>query len=137
MKHVCIGLIVGIALAGCDTNADEDRSVQAGEGQDREVRTAEETSAHPPLGRYVCRQYMATIGWIDLGESGYAVGDVQGEYTYDTSNGEIEWQSGAYAGWPARYEFSPAGEGHAHDEYFIRMTDEAGALKIDCFLTRD
>lgn len=89
----------------------------------------------PPLGHYVCRQYVTTIGWIDLAESSYAVNDVQGGYAFDPASGAIAFAGGAYAGWPARYEFSPAGAGHAHDENIIRITDESGGLKIDCFLT--
>lgn len=95
------------------------------------------SDGRPPLGRYVCRQYMTTIGWIDLSEGVYAVSGVQGAYSFDPTSGFIAWHDGAYAGWPARYEFSPAGAGHAHDEYIIRMTDEGGSLKIDCFLTSE
>lgn len=87
----------------------------------------------PPLGRYVCRQYMTTIGYIQLGSGGYTVNGVRGGYSLG-AGGAIRWNGGAYAGWPARYEFSPGGGGHAHDEHIIRMTDEAGRLKIDCFL---
>lgn len=80
---------------------------------------------------------MTTIGWIDLTETRYAVGEVEGGYSYDPESGAIAWEGGAYAGWPARYEFSPGGDGHAHDENIIRMTDESGKLVIDCFLTAD
>lgn len=88
----------------------------------------------PPLGRYVCRQYMTTIGYIQLGSGSYTVNGVRGSYGFDGGNGLIRWNGGAYAGWPARYEFSPGGGGHAHDEHIIRMSDKTGRLKIDCFL---
>ena len=88
----------------------------------------------PPLGRYVCRQYMTTIGYIQLGSGSYTVNGVRGGYSFDGGSGAIRWDGGAYAGWPARYEFSPAGTGHAHDEHIIRMTDESDRLRIDCFL---
>lgn len=91
----------------------------------------------PPLGRYVCRQYMTTIGYIQLGSGSYTVNGVRGSYSFDERDGLIRWNGGAYAGWPARYEFSPAGAGHAQDERIIRMTDETGDLKIDCFLTAE
>ncbi|AVF02377.1 MULTISPECIES: hypothetical protein [Devosia] len=90
-----------------------------------------------PVGRYVCRQYMTTIGWIDLNEGVYVVNGVEGTYSFDTGTGAIVWQDGAYRGWPARFEYSPAGSGHAHDEYIIRMTDETDTLRIDCFLTSE
>ncbi|MAN77441.1 MAG: hypothetical protein CML24_09680 [Rhizobiales bacterium] len=102
-----------------------------------QVQTQTEADGQPPLGRYVCRQYMTTIGWIDLTNATYLVGEVEGGYSFDPVSGYISWNGGAYAGWPARYEFSPAGAGHAHDENIIRMTDESGALKIDCFLVAD
>lgn len=88
----------------------------------------------PPLGRYVCRQYMTTIGYIQLDASSYTVNGVRGSYSFDAGSGSVRWNGGAYAGWPARYEFSPAGAGHAHDEHIIRMTDETDRLRIDCFL---
>jgi hypothetical protein len=91
-------------------------------------------AGRPPLGRYVCRQYMTTIGYIQLGSGSYTVNGVRGGYSLEEGSGAIRWNGGAYAGWPARYEFSPGGGGHAHDEHIIRMTDEAGRLKIDCFL---
>ncbi|WP_374603089.1 hypothetical protein [Arenimonas sp.] len=88
----------------------------------------------PPLGRYVCRQSMTTIGYIQLGKESYSVNNVRGGYAVDAASGAIRWKGGAYAGWPARYEFSAAGAGHAHDEHIIRMTDETDRLRIDCFL---
>lgn len=90
-----------------------------------------------PAGRYVCRQYMTTIGWIDLNEGVYVVNGVQGTYSFDPGTGAIVWLDGAYRGWPARFEYSPAGSGHAHDEYIIRMTDETDTLRINCFLTSE
>lgn len=137
MRYAWIALTGGLALSGCQAEADDKSAAAAGERQVSELEVADESAAHPPLGRYVCRQYMTTIGWIDLSESGYSVAEVEGSYSYDRSSGDITWESGAYAGWPARNEFSPAGEGHAHDESIIRMTDETGDLKIDRFLTRD
>lgn len=98
-------------------------------GEDRET---------PPLGRYVCRQYMTTIGYIDLTAEGYSIGSVKGGYAYDAESGEIEWRGGVYAGWPARYELRSAESlGRAEDENIIRMTDEAGSLTIDCFLMKE
>ncbi|QYX58073.1 hypothetical protein K1T73_06795 [Roseovarius sp. SCSIO 43702] len=93
-----------------------------------------QASGQPPFGRYVCRQYMTTIGYIDLGSGSYAVNGVNGTYDLEQGSGYITWNGGAYAGWPAKYEFSPAGAGHANDEHIIRMTDESGRLTIDCFL---
>ncbi|MCP8885418.1 OB-fold putative lipoprotein [Devosia sp. XJ19-1] len=95
------------------------------------------TYGGPPVGRYVCRQYMTTIGWVDLNEGTYGVNGVQGTYSFDLGTGAIVWQDGAYRGWPAWFEYSPAGSGHAHDEYIIRMTDETDTLRIDCFLTSE
>ncbi|MGR3593098.1 MAG: hypothetical protein ACU0BO_14130 [Limimaricola soesokkakensis] len=95
------------------------------------------TNGRPPLGRYVCRQYMTTIGYIHLGSDSYVVSGTSGSYNFDDGNGAVTWNGGAYAGWPAKYEFSPAGAGHAHDEHIIRMTDDTGRLTIDCFLMAD
>lgn len=137
MKYAGIALAAALALGGCEGEQQEPAAAAEAEAGRDEIAAGEAPAAHPPLGRYVCRQYMTTIGWIDLTESTYAVGDVEGGYSYDPANGEVEWNGGAYVGWPARYELSPAGEGHAHDERIIRMTDETGKLKIDCFLTAE
>ena len=137
MNQAIVAVVLTAALAACQG----EEPAGAADAQDSTriagTTAAEASAAHPPLGRYVCRQYMTTIGWIDLSEDAYAVRDVRGGYSFDPASGAIEWDGGAYAGWPARYEFSPAGEGHAHDEDIIRMTDEGGELKIDCFLTED
>ena len=108
-----------------------DQQAQAGPPPGPDRRRAD---GRPPLGRYVCRQYMTTIGYIQLGSNRYTVNGVGGSYTFDGGSGGIRWVGGAYAGWPAHYEFSPAGAGHAQDEHIIRMTDETDRLRIDCFL---
>ena len=105
--------------------------------QSAQIAQPVSTNGEMPLGRYVCRQYMTTIGWIDLNEGSYVVNGVQGSYSFDRTTGFITWHGGAYQGWPARFEYSPAGAGHAHDEYIIRMTDETDTLRIDCFLTAE
>ena len=137
MKRAGIAFAAAVTLGGCEGGEQEPAAAAEAPADTTEVAAGEAPAAHPPLGRYVCRQYMTTIGWIDLTEDAYAVGEVRGGYSYDPENGLIRWEGGAYAGWPARYEFSPAGEGRAHDEHIIRMTDETGRLKIDCFLTAD
>lgn len=139
MKSAAIALAAAVALGGCEGDRREAGSAAEAQARLRTTEGAadERSAAHPPLGRYVCRQSMTTIGWIDLREDEYVVGQVQGGYAFDPATGEIAWDDGAYAGWPARYEFSPAGAGHAQDERIIRMTDKAGDLKIDCFLTAE
>jgi hypothetical protein len=134
MKQARIAIALAIVLGGCQQQGQPTAAgAEAVSGDTQSARNS--PAAHPPLGRYVCRQYMTTIGWIELTKTTYATGGVKGGYSYDPSSGAIAWNGGAYAGWPARYEFSPGGGGHAQDENIIRITDEAGALKIDCFLT--
>lgn len=96
--------------------------------------------AGPPAGRYVCRQYMTTMGYLTLHpDGGYEVSDVEGRYRYHPDTGEVEWLSGSYEdwGWKARYDYrSAASLERPQDEHIIRMTDGQGELRIDCFLMR-
>ena len=141
--RLSLALILAAAAATACTEAgdapDETRVVAPAHAAAQEAaQETRNTGAHPPLGRYVCRQYMTTIGYITLTPETYSVGEVRGGYDYDPASGEIAWQGGAYGGWPARYEHRTAASlGRALPEEIIRMTDEEGRLKIDCFLMRD
>lgn len=91
----------------------------------------------PPLGRYVCRQYMTTMGYLSLQPGGaYEVSGVRGRYDFDPQTGAMEWQGGSYDewNWQGRYEHvtRPEGDGRP-DEDIIRLTSEADGLKIDCY----
>lgn len=66
-------------------------------------------------------------------------GGTEGEYAFDEGTGEVRWESGKYAewGWVSRYDHRSAESlGRPEDEHIIRVTDDAGRLTIDCFLTR-
>src|SRR5690606_25169581 len=95
MRVSLIALAGALALGGCEA-ASEGEAAGVGAQGPGDAEVAEAGDAHPPLGRYVCRQYMTTIGWIDLTEDGYSVNDVAGTYDYDPGSGAIEWQGGAY-----------------------------------------
>lgn len=99
-----------------------------------------QAAGSPPAGRYVCRQYMTTMGYLTLdGKGGYEISGVRGQYRYSPASGEFEWLSGSYKDWKwsARYEYrSPESLGRPDDEHIIRTTDDTGKLKIDCFLMR-
>lgn len=101
---------------------------------------APDAAAGPPAGRYVCRQYMTTMGYLSLSpDGGYEVSNVEGRYRYHPDTGEVEWLSGSYEdwGWKARYDYrSAASLERPQDEHIIRMTDGQDKLRIDCFLMR-
>jgi hypothetical protein len=95
----------------------------------------------PPLGRYVCRQYMTTMGYLTLGPGGtYEVGGVTGRYRYDAGTGGLEWLGGSYAewGWEGAYErvTRPPGDGRP-DEDVVRLTSETDGLRINCYYMAD
>lgn len=91
----------------------------------------------PPPGRYVCRQYTTTMGYLTIGADGsYEVSGVRGRYRHDPATGALEWEGGSYDewGWEGRYEHvaRPAGDGRP-DEDVVRLVSESDGLKIDCF----
>ena len=91
----------------------------------------------PPPGRYVCRQYTTTMGYLTLEPGGaYEVSGVRGRYRFDAQTGALEWEGGSYDewNWEGRYEkvTRPEGDGRP-DEEIIRLTSEADGLKIDCY----
>lgn len=91
----------------------------------------------PPLGKYVCRQYTTTMGYLTLRPGGvYEVSGVTGRYRYDAGSGVVEWDGGSYDDWDwaGRYEHvsRPAGDGRP-DEDIIRLTSEADGLRIACY----
>jgi hypothetical protein len=95
----------------------------------------------PPLGRYVCRQYTTTMGYLTLEEGGtYEVSGVRGRYRHDPQSGAMNWQGGSYDewGWEGTYEHvaRPEGDGRP-DEDIIRLVGEADGLKIDCYKTAE
>lgn len=91
----------------------------------------------PPLGRYVCRQYTTTMGYVTLeaGET-YEVSGVRGKYHFDPQTGAMQWEGGSYDewNWSGTYEHvtRPEGDGRP-DEDIIRLVSEADGLKIDCY----
>lgn len=92
----------------------------------------------PPLGRYVCRQYTTTMGYLTLEEGGaYEVSGVRGSYRFDPESGAMNWQGGSYDewGWNGTYEHvvRPEGDGRP-DEHVIRLVGESDGLRIDCYL---
>lgn len=129
-----------LLLAGCG-----EETAPAAETSQEVVRApgvaepAQEPAAAggPPLGRYVCRQYMTTMGYLSLQERGvYEVSGVRGRYDFDPQTGAMDWQGGSYDewNWEGRYEHvtRPAGDGRP-DEDIIRLTSEAEGLKINCY----
>lgn len=128
-------------LSGCGGEAApaSDAPDGAAEAADAPVAVAEPAAAAgPPLGRYVCRQYTTTMGYLTLGEGGtYETGGVEGRYAYDEATGALEWQGGSYDewGWDGAYEHvaRPEGDGRP-DEDIIRLHSEADGLRIDCYL---
>jgi hypothetical protein len=80
------------------------------------------------------------MGYLTLHPGGrYEVKGVEGRYRHHADTGEVEWLSGSYEdwGWKARYDYrSAASLERPQDEHIIRMTDDQGKLRIDCFLMR-
>ena len=96
-------------------------------------------SETPPIGKYVCRQYMTTMGYLSLkNRDTYEVSKVIGKYSYDASTNQFDWKSGSYQkwGWEGKYEFVPA-EGERPAEHVIRIVGENGKLKINCYYMAD
>ena len=113
----------------------------AGTEPTRELTGAATTAAEPPLGKYVCRQYMTTIGYLTLLPGGtYEVSGVTGRYRYDAGTGEVEWLGGSYEewGWEGVYErvTRQPGDGRP-DEDVVRLTSEADGLRINCYYMAD
>ena len=101
------------------------------------VSAAEPAAGGPPLGRYVCRQYTTTMGYLTLEEGGaYEVSGVRGRYAFDPESGAMNWQGGSYDewGWDGTYEHvsRPEGDGRP-DEDIIRIVSQSDGLKIDCY----
>lgn len=93
----------------------------------------------PPLGRYVCRQYTTTMGYLSLEAGGrYEVSGVEGRYSYDPRTRAMEWRGGSYDewGWEGTYEHvtRDAGDGR-EDEDIIRL--EGDGLQIACYRMED
>ena len=91
----------------------------------------------PPLGKYVCRQYMTTIAYVTLQTGGtYEIAGVTGRYSYDAATGEMGWNGGSFDewGWAARYEHvrRPAGDGRP-DEHILRVASESDGLRLTCY----
>ena len=91
----------------------------------------------PPPGRYVCRQYTTTMGYLTLTPGGeYEVSGVRGRYAYDPGTGAVDWQGGSYDewNWDGTYEHvsRPEGDGRP-DEEVIRLVGRDDGLRIDCF----
>ena len=91
----------------------------------------------PPLGKYVCRQHMTTMGYLTLEDGGaYEVSGVRGRFRYDPQSGGMNWDGGSYAewGWEGTYEHvtRPEGDGRP-DEDVIRLVSESDGLKINCY----
>lgn len=100
---------------------------------------AAEPGNGPPLGRYVCRQYTTTMGYLSLEAGGrYEVSGVRGRYDYDPQTGDMEWQGGSYDewGWEGRYEHVAREQGDGRpDEDIIRL--EGDGLQIACYRMED
>lgn len=101
-----------------------------------DVASAEQAAA-PPLGKYVCRQYMTTIAYVTLQPGGtYEIAGVTGRYRHDAATGEVVWDGGSFDewGWAARYEHvrRPEGDGRP-DEHILRVVSEGDGLRLDCF----
>lgn len=92
-------------------------------------------SEKPPIGKYVCRQYMTTMGYLTLKNADtYEVSKVPGKYVFDSSTKEVVWKTGKYKEWDWKgvYEVIPA-EGERPEQYVIRITSEKDKLKINCY----
>ena len=105
--------------------------------EDQSGATAGETSGGPPLGRYVCRQYMTTMGYLTLAPGGvYEVSGVQGRYRFDPGSGDLIWEGGSYDewDWDGTYEHVVRAEDDGRpDEHVIRIVSEADGLRINCY----
>lgn len=93
----------------------------------------------PTAGRYVCRQYTTTMGYLTIGPGGtYETAGVQRRYSWDPATGAIDWQGGSYDdwGWEGSFEHvqRPAGDGRP-DEDIIRL--EGDGLQIACYRMAD
>lgn len=134
------GFALVLLLAGCgEESAPAAEASQQAVSASGGAEPAQEPSAAggPPLGRYVCRQHMTTMGYLALQEGGsYEVGGVRGRYEFDPETGAMEWRGGSYDewNWEGRYEHvaRPEGDGRP-DEDIIRLTSEADGLRIDCY----
>lgn len=118
------------SAAGSDPAAASDAAAASGDASAGDA-------GGPPLGRYVCRQGMTTMGYLTLHAGGeYEVSGVRGRYRYDAATGAMNWEGGSYDewGWDGTYEHvaRPAGDGRP-DEDIIRIVGEADGLKIACY----
>lgn len=144
-KSGSIGAAILLAVAACGPSEAQDSAAETGS---EPVAASSEVASSPaaqhegpPLGKYVCRQYMTTMGYLTLEDGGfYEVSGVRGRYAYDSATGEVVWEGGSYDewDWTATYEHvvRPPEDGRP-EEWILRVRDEAHGLKIDCFLMRD
>lgn len=127
-------------LAACGGEAEPStHAPESAAASSRAPATAEQASAEggPPLGRYVCRQGLTTMGYLALHPGGeYEVSGVRGRFRYDPASGAMNWEGGSYDewGWDGTYEHvaRPQDDGRP-DEDVIRIVSESDGLKIDCF----
>ena len=133
-------LAAAALLAACGPDADPADAPPAGVAATTDAPAAgvpgSDAEDGPPLGRYVCRQGMTTMGYLTLEGDAYEVSGVRGGYRYDPATGAMNWEGGSYDewGWDGTYEHvaRPAGDGRP-DEDVIRIVGEADGLKIDCY----
>lgn len=132
---ICLALLAGPGTTGASASA------SGGSGSDPAALPPAETPAGsgPPAGRYACRQSLTTMGFLTIRPGDrYALAGVEGDYRYHADTGEVEWLSGSYHAWQwvAVYEHRSAADlERPEDEHIIRITDDTGGLRIDCFLT--
>ncbi|HEX2207798.1 MAG TPA: hypothetical protein VHG93_08945 [Longimicrobium sp.] len=133
-------LACSLLLAACaGDSAAEARASDTAAPAEQPAAPVQEPGAAggPPLGRYVCRQYTTTMGYLTLHPGGeYEVSGVRGRYRHDAATGAMEWQGGSYDewNWEGTYEHvtRPADDGRP-DEHVIRLVSESDGLKIDCY----
>lgn len=134
-RALCAGLFV--LLTACEPAPDEGDGSAASPSSEPAAAEQVASAGGPPAGRYVCRQYTTTMGYLTLEEGGeYEVSGVRGRYRYDDATGAMEWEGGSYDewDWDGVYEHvdRPADDGRP-DEDIVRLTSEADGLKIDCY----
>lgn len=139
--HSLAAAALALLLAACGGEADPAAGAPGSTAQspDAPAATAQPAAAEggPPLGRYVCRQGLTTMGYLALHAGGeYEVSGVRGRYRYDSASGAMNWDGGSYDewGWDGTYEHvaRPESDGRP-DEDVIRIVSESDGLTIDCF----